>query len=128
ILRIIKDRKIKLISLRLKSDRKDWDDVNHQFKLTYQNYVQSNINLLKQKEKAYRIIGEFDIEVIDFSLQQFETSFRGKKVSQITVKEFWKEKVDDLNRAGRTGNAKVYYETMTSFFKYAKNNKLMFKD
>ncbi|PXX22853.1 site-specific integrase [Arenibacter sp. ARW7G5Y1] len=126
ILKVIKDRKIKVITLGMECDKKDWDDKNYQFKKSHPNYVQRNRILLQLKEKAYRIIDEFNLDGSDYSLHQFEINFRGKKTNHITVKEFWMEKVQDLNRAGRTGNGKAYYETMNSFFKYNRNNKLLF--
>jgi len=128
ILRIIKDRKIKIITLNMDCEKKDWDNTNHHFKRTSTNHIQRNRILLKLKDKAYKILDDYSLNDTDFSLTQFEDKFRGDKLDQITIKKFWIEKVDDLNKAGRTGNAKAYYETKTSFFKFTKNDNLRFKD
>jgi integrase len=59
---------------------------------------------------------------------QFETKLRGKEQSKITVLEYWEEKVQDLNLAGRTGNAKAYQDTKNSFFRFCKNQKILFRE
>lgn len=128
ILRIVKNRKSKLINLGLNCFDKDWDDTICQFKRTYPNYIQRNIILLKLKEKAYKIIDEFAVEDIDFTLTQFEERFRGKSSKQTTVSEFWLEKIADLNLAGRTGNANAYKDVYNSFFKFKKNKTILFRD
>ncbi|MGK4566316.1 phage integrase SAM-like domain-containing protein [Flavobacterium sp. 3HN19-14] len=128
VLRIIKNRKIKLINLNLDCQKKDWDERNSQFKRSYSNHVQGNTVLSAQDAKARRIINDFTLDEIDFTLNQFESKFRGQKDRDITLKQFWSEKVDDLNLAGRTGNARAYRDTMNSFFKFANNNLLKFRD
>lgn len=128
VLKIIKDRKPKVISLGMECLKKDWDEANSQFKKSHPNSVQRNRVILKLKEKALKVIDEFNIEEVDFTLTQFEEKFRGKKDSNLYVKEFWEEKIADLNKAGRTGNARAYFETMNSFYKFAQNNQLKFRD
>lgn len=128
VLRITKDRKSKLISLKYKCLSKDWDEDNNQFKKSYPNYVQCNRVLLKKMEKALEIIDGFNLQEVDFTLTQFEEKFKGKSVSNSTVLDFWKNKIDDLNTAGRIGNAKAYNETRKSFFKFCQNNQILFRD
>lgn len=128
VLKIIKDRKPKMISLGMDCTKKDWDEANAQFKKSHPNHVQRNRVLLKLKEKAFKVIDEFNIEEIDFTLTQFEEKFRGKKDSNTSVRTFWEDKIADLNKAGRTGNARAYLDTMNSFYKFAKNNQLRFRD
>ncbi|MDC1365075.1 site-specific integrase [Algibacter sp.] len=128
ILRIIKDRKTKRVSLGMNCFKKDWDETNFQFKKSQPNYLQRNRVLLKLKAKALKIIDDFNLEGIDFTLNQFEEKFRGKKKENITVSEFWIEKVKDLNKAGRTGNARAYKNVYNSFFKFHKNKNLMFRE
>lgn len=128
ILRIVKERKSKLISLGMRCEKKDWDTKKNEFKKSYPTASQRNRLLLKLEEKALQIIDEFALDNIDFTLNQFETKFRGRKSSKITVSEFWKEKVSDLNRAGRTGNARAYKDVYNSFFKFYKNKNLVFRE
>ncbi len=128
VLRITKNRKSKLITLKLTCKLKDWDDKKNEFKRSYPNVSQRNRVLLQLKDKALKIIDEFHLDDIDFTLNQFEDKFRGKASNKITVSEFWLEKIDDLNKAGRTGNARAYKDTYTSFFKYYTDKKLLFRE
>ena len=128
ILRVVKDRKSKLISLGMLCKKEDWDSKKNEFKKTYSNASQRNRVLLKLQEKALKIIDEFALDGIDFTLNQFEDKFRGRKSSKVTVSEFWKEKVSDLNKAGRTGNARAYKDVYNSFFKFHKNKNLVFRE
>lgn len=128
VLRITKDRKIKIISLGMHCNQKDWDETNQQFKKSYSNYIQRNRVLLKMKTKALKIIDEFHLNEDDFTLTQFEMKFRGKDLSKITVLEFWEEKIEDLIKAGRIGNSRAHRDTKRSFFKFCKNKNIMFKE
>lgn len=128
ILRVTKDRKIKIITLGIESNQKDWDEKESQFKKSFHNHVQWNRVLLKSKQKAWEIIGEFNFDEIDFTLNQFEEKFRGKEQNKITVLEFWIEKINDLNLVGRTGNSRAYLDTKNSFFKFCKNQNILFRE
>ncbi|NDI98704.1 site-specific integrase [Flavobacterium sp. LaA7.5] len=128
VISIIKERKTKVIALGIKCLKKDWDEAKSELKRTHKNYFQQNIVINQKKDKALKIIYDFELENIDFTLTQFEERFRGVKDMNITVKSFWRKKISDLNLAGRTGNARAYRDTMNSFFKFAKNEKLMFRE
>ncbi|TXD47777.1 site-specific integrase [Polaribacter sp. IC073] len=125
-LRILKDRKGKKISLGLCCKKEHF--INESFTKHHPSYQVENEMLLKLKVKAFEIIRSFQLEDIDFTLNQFETKFRGKKSSKITVSEFWKEKISDLNSAGRTGNARAYKDVYNSFFKFHENKNLVFRE
>ena len=128
VFRIIKNRKIKLITLGMNCHKTDWDQKSSQFKKSMPNHIQKNLLLSKLKQKAWMIIDQFNIDEVDFTLNQFEEKFRGKESSKITVLEFWEDKIKDLNLAGRTGNARAHHDTKTSFFKFCKNQKILFKE
>lgn len=128
VLKIIKDRQIKVITLGISCLKKDWDEANVKFKKSQNNFMQRNRALLKKKEEALKIIDDFILDGIDFTLNQFEAKFRGRKSSKITVSEFWIEKVSDLNKAGRTGNARAYKDVYNSFFKFHTNKNLVFRE
>jgi integrase/recombinase XerD len=128
VLRITKDRKNKFISLGMRCLKKDWDDKESQLKKSYSNCIQRNRVLLQLRQKALTIIDGFDLDEIDFTLNQFEEKFRNKEKNKITVLEFWEEKISDLALAGRMGNSRAYSDTKKSFFKFSKNNKILFKE
>lgn len=128
VMRIVKNRKSKLISLGLECLKKDWDEENNQFKKTHPNQLQRNRLLLKHKDRALKIIDEFLMDEIDFTLDQFEDKFRGIEPNKMTVLEFWNEIISDLTKSGKVGNAKALNETKTSLFNFHKKNNLMFKE
>jgi len=128
VLRITKERKVKLITLGMDCHKINWDVNASQFKKNMPNYIQKNRILANLKQKAWVIIDQFNIDDVDFTLNQFEEKFRGKEASKITVLEFWEDKIIDLNLAGRTGNARAHKDTKNSFFRFCKNQKILFKE
>ncbi len=128
VLRIVKNRKSKTITLGLNCKDEDWDKVNNKFKRTYPNANKRNRVLMKLEDKALQIIDEYMLEGYDFTLTQFENKFRGKSSNETTVSELWLEKIADLNLASRTGYARVYKEVYNSFFKFTKNKTILFRD
>ena len=126
VMRIVKDRKAKVISLKLSTLKEDWDFKANKFKKGHSNALSRNRILLEVEQKALKIIDEFRLMEIDFTLEQFEEEFRGVKKTDMTVAEFWKEVIGDLITEGRTGNARAYKDTYNSFFKFHKNKSLRF--
>ncbi|ARN78245.1 integrase [Nonlabens spongiae] len=126
VLRIVKDRKSKTISLGLTSALKDWDAKNVKFKKSHPNSSQRNRILLQLQHKALEIVDEYIATDIDFTLEQFEEQFKGTKKSKMTVAEFWEEKIKELQLLGRTGNARAHRDTFNSFFKFQKKRTLKF--
>ena len=122
IIRVVKDRKQKIITLGMSCKKKDWDNVKFQFRRSEKNFVQRNRVLLKFKEKALKIIDDFTLDGIDFTLNQFEDKFRGKSLLKTTVKKFWGDKIQDLILEGRIGTSKTYKDTLNSFFKFSRGN------
>jgi len=58
VLKIIKDREVKVITLGISCLEKNWDKVNVRFKKTQNNYMQWNRSLLKKNEEALKIIDD----------------------------------------------------------------------
>ena len=127
ILKVIKNRKVKVISLGMECQLNEWDKDNGCFKKTHKNHIQRNRMLLKLNERALKIVDDFMMENIDFSLAQFEIKFRGKSSSNQKVFAFWEEQIEDKILTGRTGSAKVSKDTKRVLFKYCKNKDLEFK-
>ena len=124
-LRIIKNRKKKNISLGLKC--KPENLVNEQFTKKHPDYKSDNELLLKMRSKANQIVRKLQINQEEFSLEEFEKEFRGKRNQHVSVSDFFDEIIDEMNRSGRTGNAKAYLDTKKSILKFA-TAKLTFKE
>ena len=125
-LRILKDRKQKKISLGLHC--KEGNFINESFTKQHPNYQLENEMLLKLKSRALEIIRNYQVSQTDFTLVEFEESFRGiKKETEIKVFDFFDEIIDEMNRSGRIGNAQAYKDTKDSLLKFS-SNKIVFKD
>ena len=91
------DRQKKIIATGLLVKKVLWDEKEHCFKTRHPNAMQNNRLLDIIKIKARNIISEFEIDDIDFTLNEFENRFRfGSKRSKIDLFEFWNSLVRDL--------------------------------
>lgn len=125
-LRIIKDRKRKNIALGLKCKKIHFE--NEQFLKGHENYKTENKILLNFKARAEKIIRDFQLDGINFTLEEFENKFKGKpEISDYKVSEFYDEIIDELERSGRMSYAKSFKDTRTSFLKFTGKN-IMFRD
>lgn len=119
------NRKTKVISTGIYCKKEDW--LGDKLSKNHPNYITRNRHLLKLQEKALKILDDYQLNEEDFTMDMFEEKFRGKEISKMTVSEFWLEKISDLEKAGRIGNAKAYKDTYRSFYKFIQNKKLSFK-
>jgi len=86
VLRITKNRIIKLISLGMNCEQKDWDSSNQLLKKSHANYIQRNRVILNIKTKALKIIDDFNL--IDFQfLKALDISIRYGCIDLILLKE-----------------------------------------
>jgi hypothetical protein len=86
VLQVLKDRQKKIIATGLLVKKERWDDKEHCFKTRHPNAMQNNRLLDTVKIKARNIISDFEIEDIDFTLNEFEYRFRfGSKRSKIDL-------------------------------------------
>lgn len=116
-LRIIKNRKRKLISLGLKCSKNEFS--NETFNKNRTNYKSENELLLQLKNKANFIIREYRLDDYDFTLNEFENRFRGKdKKQKIKVIDFFDEIIEEMIKSGRISNASAYKETKRALLKF----------
>jgi site-specific recombinase XerD len=125
VLSISKDRKTKVISSGIYCKKEHWS--NGKLSKKHPNFVTRNRHLLKMQERALKIIDEFKLNEIEFTVDMIAEKFKGKQNSNISVSEFWLDKISDLEEAGRIGNAKAYRDTYRSFFKFTNNSKISFR-
>ncbi|MGB5459225.1 MAG: site-specific integrase [Eudoraea sp.] len=121
VLQVLKDRQKKIIATGLLVKKERWDDKEHCFKTRHPNAMHNNRLLDSIKSKARNIISEFEIDDIDFTLNEFENRFRfGSKRSKIDLFEFWDSVVSDLELSGRTGYARNNRDTIRSLRRFHK--------
>lgn len=127
VIQIIKDGRTKIISTGLSCFKTDWDGI--QLKKSHPNYQKRNLILSGLKQKALKIIDDFNEERVDFTLKDFENKYKGEKAnSRITVYEHFQEKITLMEISGRTGNARSYRDTCNSFFNFHTDKQLSFKN
>lgn len=129
VLKVIKDRVPKIISLGFTCRENEWNPEKKEFRKNHPNYIQRNAILNKLKGRALSIIDDFRNEDIDFSLTQFEERFRGDhKRNNMSVYDFFEYKIDLLNESGRTGSARAYKDASSALFRFYSDKNLLFQD
>ena len=120
-LRITKNKKKKEISLGIKCKKEDF--INEQFLKSHRNYKIENELLFKFKQKAFEIIRTFQLNDDDYSLNDFESIFRGKSVNNENFLDFINEIISDMEKSKRIGNARAYKEAKSSLIRFLKDSK-----
>jgi len=125
-LRVIKDRKRKLISLGISCESSHFE--NGKLSRKHKNYKSDNDYLIHKLNEANKIIREFELDNDDFNLSQFENRFRGVECNDnYSVVEFVNELIEEMIQANRIGNAKAYSDTRDSLISFV-GKSLTFKN
>ena len=128
-LRITKNRKIKYFNLGFKCHLKEWDKKNSLFRKSHVNFKKRNLILSAHTKRAFEIIDSFSEMNKDFTLKQFEKYFTNQKAKKdITLYDYFQERIKNLKLANKDSNARVYHETQSSFFNFTKDKTLHFPD
>lgn len=106
---VTRERVRKYYSTGYSSTEKDWmvdDDGGGKFRKSMAHASQKNKAMMKKVWKAEEIIVEFEAEGIDWSQTDFKDKFIGIKSRDVF--EYFKERIDDLTKEGKIGNADSY--------------------
>lgn len=119
VLQIIKNRKRKIITTGLECPKNLWDEKIGCYKSRHANSRNNNQLLDTLKIRARNVISEFEMEEMDFSLDEFEMKFRiGSTSTKMELFPFWQSIIDDMIASGRMGNARANKDTMRSFKRF----------
>lgn len=127
IMRVTKDRKSKIITLGLKAKESEWDLNLNRYSKRSQDYQRKNRALLSIENRALTVINDFISDNADFTLNQFETKFRGFNNRKITVRKYLENLIQEYENANKYGSAEPYENLKSALFRYAKKQ-IMFKD
>jgi integrase/recombinase XerD len=130
-IRVAKNRKSKFFKTIFHALPEEFDERAEQFTRKYSNHVQSNRALLKFKDKALKIYTELEYENEDFSLNDFARAFvSAAKPTQNTDNFFyyWNDLIEDLNSAGRTGDARIHKHSYAALKKFNGSTQLRFEE
>lgn len=127
-LRVTVDRKRKFISMGYACEKIDWNENKSEFRKSFPDYIQKNASLTKIKNRAEDIFSTALGSGEPITIEEFEEIFfKYKHSAKISVNEFWDDHVNNLNTARRTGNAKYYKESKSSFFGFLEDKTIYFK-
>ena len=118
-LRICKDRKVKYQSLGVSVNPNDWDFQKHRPKVNSPNEDLIQKIILDKELEFRRQILELKAEDKEFTAS---TLIAPKKTMK-TVKDFYKELIEEFTLANKIGNAKIYKDSYWSLKTFT-NNKL----
>lgn len=126
VLQVIKDGKTKVISTGVNCIKSEWTGL--ELKRSHPNSQKRNLILMNIKQRALKIIDDFNEEGIDFTLSDFEKIFKGdRQNSKTTVYEHFQDVIARMKQSNRLGNAKSYHDTCTSLFKFHPDKNLTFR-
>jgi len=112
----------KYIGLNLSIDAEYWDRTSERLivernlkgdkqKEANKKRIADNVLLDTYKARAREIVTKFELERIDWTLNQFEDAFLNNS-RQGKFKPYLENHIQTLRETGHTGNAKCYFETL----------------
>lgn len=127
---VTKDKRRKYITLNLYVAPEHWDEVNEQFiirrnlkgatqKAENKQREVDNVLLSKYKTRARGIVERFEMEGVDWSLNQFEEAFLNQS-KQGKFLPYYLNHIENLQATGHIGNARTYQQTLDMLKKYDK--------
>lgn len=126
-LRVIKDRKPKYISIGYSSTPANWDEKTGKPKKKHPFEMEITILIDQKKQKANKIILNKLIDDHDFSSEEIIDKV-SRKVAKCTVFAYFDELIERFKQFNRIGNAKVYQATKNSLLSFRKNRDFQFSD
>lgn len=125
VLRIIKDRKMKYISLGFSTIPAYWNGT--ELLKGHVNFKKINHILHKKKNQLDDIILDFEKENKNYSFEDVERKFLGS-IEKATVFTYCEQFIERLKETNKIGNATVYKDLLRTLKKFRKNKDLYFSD
>ncbi len=130
-LRVAKDKNRKMLATGLSCLPKQWNDEYGLFikdKRLTKDYDFKNEALNKIKTKALDIVGDFEKQGLDWTLNQFESKMRSKTYST-NLKDYFESHIEKLKNNAKYVNAEVFRSTLLMLTIFdSKFSKLKFPD
>lgn len=127
VIRVIKNRKPKYMSIGHSSSLDCWDLAKQMPRRKHPNYRKLEILIEQKRLDAKNLAMELETQNQDFTGQEFEAKLR-KKVKQTTVFTFFDDVIDNMIKAGRIGNGKAYKDAKSSLFNFRNGKDLTFRE
>lgn len=126
---VTRERVRKYFSMGYGCKENDWlvdEDGGGKFRKSVAHASQKNKAMMKKVWKAEEIIAEFDAEGIDWSHTDFKDKFIGIKSRDVF--EYFQERIDDLTKEGKIGNADSYQCSRGALKKFVTKKDLRFSE
>ncbi len=116
-IRLIKDRKVKYLSVGHSCHKDFWDKDNERPDKKHPQFKELEINIEKKKHEAKMLLLKLENEGKDFSLDEFEQKYRNvnKKYSFYTYLDELVQKLIDTNRVGYANSHKELKRILNRF-------------
>lgn len=127
VLRLVKDKKKKVIRLGISIEKNYWDATKNKIKPNcpnreyLENIITENLSKFQKQVLELQSIGK------DFSLNQLIESVK-KPIKNISVSDYLKSIIESLTKENKVGNATHYQALYNCLEKFTKINQLQFID
>ena len=125
-LRIIKDRKVKYVSIGHNVNPKYWNELENKVKKSHPNAQYLNNFIAHKIAEAERIILELEIKSQPISSVRIKESLLGKSYTDFFV--YAEKFLDSLSRSGKIGTYRSYIGIISKLKLYCQNKALLFDD
>lgn len=119
-LRIIKDRKSKYISVGASCSTELWDEKKNLPKKKHPLFHELCVLIDTKKVAANKLLLEFANEQTDFSAEEVKTVLTGSDIKKQTVLAFFDTAIETLRRTDRLGTAEIFKTTKNSIATFRK--------
>ncbi|AMM51207.1 hypothetical protein TH61_08495 [Rufibacter sp. DG15C] len=127
-LRLIKDRKIKYVSLDYSCSKELWDEDEQRPVKKHPHKVELNIKITKMMNDANKIILDFDNNEQNYSVDDIAKALSRKVIGKRTVFQFTDELVQRHKEVGKVGTADAFQNGKRIVSRFTKEKDISFKE
>jgi integrase len=125
--RIIKDRQTKYLSVGHSCSQELWDLKKEMPKRKHPHFTELTILIEAKKAEANKVLLNIENENLSFSSQDVKAKLV-KKINKLSVFEFLDQIIKELKETGKIGNSRVYHDLRRVMKRFMGDKKLAFTD
>jgi len=127
VIRIIKNRKPKYIFTGKYCLPELWDDKNNCPKKKHPEKYELEVFIDKKKHEAQSLLLNLESENTNFTTDSFKSILK-VTTQKVSVFNFFDNNIENLKKAGKIGNARIYADSKRALFKYRNGKDLYFNE
>jgi site-specific recombinase XerD len=124
-LRIIKDRKPKYISIGFSCPKEHWDPAENRPSRKHPNRAELNILINEKINKVNKVLLNYETNEEAFTLEEVEKHLR-KSTSKMTVAQFSRDLIKRLEDLGKLGTATTYKDALRAVMRFTDQKDITF--